>query len=364
MTDKKCLLPFFFLFSVFCMTITQSFAQDTHRKENRLEVEYVKNFEVFTTLVNLTDLWEKIHSILPEAEEARNRFLPFKDHNAVKMTAEFYNKGWYFGFINIALCITDFPEAEISNLASLEKLNIITKNRPKEFIENYLSAVRDFYEKSGFEEFWKEKYDFYEELKADLDAKIKGIDIVNIIENFYGMKKHKYFIIPCPNIFDTATNALITSEGKEYAYYLQGPLVAEKGPNYFTPKTELVCTAFHEFGHTFINPMLNRKRELVNKTSYLYQELKQRMYKEGYMNWYAVISENIIRATEVLLMKKAFDIKISEIVLNKYVRRGFTLVPILSEIITEYEENRNLYTNFEIFLTVLFNRLDDKLKQK
>lgn len=79
----------------------------------KLYLSNPKNIEVVCTLINLTDYWEKRHTDFPFAAEVREKFLPYQDHPAVKMTADLMKKGWWqIHFFNIAHGITPLPEGK------------------------------------------------------------------------------------------------------------------------------------------------------------------------------------------------------------------------------------------------------------
>ena len=178
------------------------------------------------------------------------------------------------------------------------------------------------------------------------------------------MKKDGYFIVPSPQMPDMALNVSIVSDGKLYSYYVQGPLEMKKGPDYFIHIGDLVATAFHEFGHTFLEPVLLKHNDLLEKYKHIYKKSKKGMSKLGYRSWHQVFIENLIRATEARLGGKALGEKFSQIVLTVHSKKGFQLLAILYEITGEYELNRDKYKDFEAFFPDLFIKLDERMKNK
>ncbi|TKJ31944.1 hypothetical protein CEE39_06655 [bacterium (candidate division B38) B3_B38] len=363
MQCKKNHIIFFLIVLVGLLMVDQLHAQKEQIEKSKLEVIYAKNIEVFCTLINLTDYWEKIHTWFPFAIQARDRFLPFQNHQAVNLTREYLKSQWHSFFCHLALCLTDFPEAKLANSPPPELLKLSPIRFDSKEIEDYIAAVRDFYQKSDYEKFWQEKREFYEEIKAPLEEKIKDINIPQIMEDFYGMKKDTYFIVPSPQMPDMGLNVSIVSDGKLYSYYVQGPLIMEKGPDYFINIGNLVTTAIHEFSHTFLQLVLLRHYDLLEKNEYIYEKAKEGMSKLGYQSWYQVFIENLIRALEARLGGKVFDEKFSQLVLDVHSKRGFTLIHILYEITGEYELNRDKYKDFEAFFPDLFIKLDERMKK-
>jgi hypothetical protein len=352
---------------------TKLISQISDAEKPKLKVIYSKNIEVFCTLINLTDFWEKRPSKLAFAIEARERFLPYQNHEAVKMTQKFFEKRWVWHsfFCHLAIYHTDLPEtqwiyqprqASANNLVNWLYIKYVGMKAKK-----YIPAVRDFYQHSNYEKFWQENQPYYEKLKMNIEEKIGDLDIAKIMENFYGMEKEHYFIVPSPQMPMMALNVEALSDGKPLVYDVQGPFsLAEEGANYFGSKAAVIDTAFHEFGHTFLEPVLMRNKKLYKKRSYILEKLdeenREKMRKMGYGEWDRVLIENLIRAIQAHLWGKASDEKMKQWILEKSPERGFQLIPIFFDIIEEYDNNRDKYKNFEAFFPVLLKKLDEKMK--
>ena len=332
-----------------------------NQASNKFEVNYNKNIEVFSTLINLTDYWETRHTDFPFAVEARNTFLLFKEHEAVKLTDQFIKKGWWqINFYNMALLITEFPDAKpIKSSRWFELENIAT----------YLKAVNDFYEKSNYEEFWLKKRKFYKYLRFSICDKFskEKVRIVPIMEDFYGMKYDMYFIIPAPQLTGMGLHVEKDINGKKCAYYIKGPSginKSQKGEDYFVNSKNLIYFAFHEFGHSFLEPFLYGNFKKLTKCSYIYEKVKEGMDEKGYSRWDRVFMENLIRAVQARLTRKAWGEEMSQKLLNMEYKNGYKLVLIFDEILNIYEQTRDKYTDFEKFFPLIFTELDEKMKKK
>jgi hypothetical protein len=184
------------------------------------------------------------------------------------------------------------------------------------------------------------------------------------MEDFYGMKKERYFIVPAPQMPDMALNVELVSDGKRYSYYVQGPLETRGGEDYFIHVGDLVTIAFHEFGHTFLETALDNNEELLEKYDYIYKKAKKGMRRKGYRTWHQVFIENLIGATEARFIGKALGDKYSQLVLKIKAKKGYHLVPVLYDILGDYEQNRDKYRDFEAFMPQLFVKLDQRMKNK
>lgn len=323
-------------------------------EEKKVEVNCSKNIEVFCTLINLTDYWEKRHTDHPLALESRERFLPFKDHRAVKMIRKLLNTSWIWHqfFCHLGLYYSDFSEAKAIHRFQLTGNSFYDWMIKKIYrIESYVSAIRDFYRVSEYEKYWQEKKGDCEELKENLEVKITGIDVVKIMEEFYGMKKDRYFIVPAPQMPSMALNVPIESEGRNYAYAVFGPW--SKDYDEYISQEELVEWAFHEFGHTFVEPIFARYKGHLKKHSDLFEgirpENREKMKKRGYEKWDRIFIENLLRAIQAHLAGKIFGEEFTRKIIDEHVEKGFQLVPVFYELIIDYEKNRDRFPRFESF---------------
>jgi len=92
MRIAKCVIIIFFVIILVMLNANILISQVSNTEKPKLQVIYSKNIEVFCTLINLTDFWEKRPSTFPFAIETRERFLPYQNHEAVKMTQKFFEK--------------------------------------------------------------------------------------------------------------------------------------------------------------------------------------------------------------------------------------------------------------------------------
>lgn len=329
------------------------------KHEKKVEVICSKNIEVFCALINLTDYWDQRHTDHPIALKARERFLPFKDHRAVRITRKLLNKSWVWHqfFCHLGLYYSDFPEAKAIHRFQLTGNRFYDWMIKKIFrIESYVEAVRDFYRVSEYEKYWQEKKGDYEELKENLEAKITGMDVIGIMEDFYGIKKDYYFIVPAPQMPSMGLNVPMESDGREYAYAVFGPW--SKDYDEYMSQEELVEWAFHEFGHTFVEPILARYKRHLKKHSGLYESIRpenrEKMKKRGYEKWDRIFIENLLRAIQAHLAGKILGAEFTRMVIDEQTETGFQLVPVFFQVITDFEKNRDKFPDFESFFSEIF----------
>ncbi len=325
---------------------------------NKLYVANPKNIEVISTIINLTDYWEKRHTDFPFSAEVRMKFLPYKDHPAVQLADKLIKKGWWqIYFFNIAVNISELPEGQ-------------PKSKPEWFemvpVQQFIPLFKDFYQDSNYEEFWEGNLKFYEELQSSIVKRWKetGIDIVRILEDFYGFEFDQYVIVPAPQLADMGLHAELETDNKNTAIYFNGPLgrkKSEREGDYFAPVNALIYNAFHEYSHSFLEPVLNENQDLLQENSFIYDAVKEGMSKKGYESWDRVFMENLIHAVQICLIENAWSIDTASKALEREFNNGMLLIKDLYEILQDYEENQGRYKNFREFMPVIFEELGKRV---
>lgn len=93
----------------------------------------------------------------------------------------------------------------LSPLPSLEKVvpfeedTIISAGR-EENLKEFTSALKDYANKSKFNDFYVNNSDFYKTIVNNTYNSIKGLNLSNKLENYYGIKHNSYNLIIAPLI--------------------------------------------------------------------------------------------------------------------------------------------------------------------
>jgi hypothetical protein len=115
----------------------------------------------------------------------------------------------------------------------------------------------------------------------------------------------------------------------------------------------LIC---HEFSHSFINPLVEKHMESVNKSSALFDTIKQSMNSQAYMDWETTVKEHIVRAVASRLAAKKYGEESSYLIeyRNEVGRRFIYVIPLIDKL-KEYEQNRERYKSFDDFFSEMLS---------
>lgn len=205
---------------------------------------------------------------------------------------------------------------------------------------------------------------------ADVERKLQGVDPISPLENYYGLKQHSYTIILVPLFSGGYGPRMEQKDGAFDVYIIIGPREAKAGLPDFGSAGNLERLAWHEFSHSFVNPITERSIEGINKYSSLYDPVSSWMKPQAYGNWETCVNEHLIRAVNGRLAYhqeyKEKGEKAAERALQDEIQsqrsKGFFYVEALCKRLELYEANRVRYQTFVDFypeLITLFKELSE-----
>jgi hypothetical protein len=234
-------------------------------------------------------------------------------------------------------------------------------------INRWKQKVSDFYLDADVEGFLKSTKSFYEGAIKEVLSNLPPGDFIAQMEAFYRDKKIKYTIIPAPE--------MQTGDQRGVGPYVRtrkGMLVYQiisagvpvdtlnKLSDYtkfgFDNKEYILLNARHEFGHSFVNPLLERAdvTEFLNKYEQLFtQALRKVMEKQNYGTWWDCVAEHLVRLGEIRIAERSGESLLASNLRSEYIQnKKFIFLPELEIKIKEYESDRK-YQSFLSFLPEL-----------
>ncbi len=325
------------------------YSQYEIRVSEKLWVTCPRNLAVFHILVMLGPSGEEMKNRFfhPLAKQARDYFSGFKGHPAVLSTDRLFKTMWYFVFNNLAFYYSEFPEAKLVREFPSEYEE--WKSMDKKILA-YMQSVRDFYARAQFESFWRGRAQDIQSLMLEVKNNFPAVDLPQLMENFYGRPVERFYFVPCPFMASSATHVEIQENGKWTFYHIDGfQNYADSFSNAYH--------AFHEFSHSFIEPISRGHSEEIGKLSYLHTPLKQDFGRMGYGSWERAFAEHMVTAGQLHLTRKAFGEKKAERMLERETKQGFKLIKRFYDYFKDYDEKRGKYKDLEDFYPEILSRL-------
>jgi hypothetical protein len=218
-------------------------------------------------------------------------------------------------------------------------------------VREYISRLNDFAEDSDFEGYWEGNKPWHDSVIQKLSETADYAAYMKILEDFYGDRKEQYTFLLAPLFNGVSFGPQVPDGDHTTAYFISGFDAMDNGTPYFNP-AYLRMLIFHEFGHSFVNPVCEKYRQQL----YEYESLSQYLnspFLSNYASWFAFCHEHIVRASESILLEKAGFHEEAKKNYDRNLELGFALLPFFTEKLQYYDVHREEYPNFEAFFPEL-----------
>ena len=278
-----------------------------------------------------------------------NHFEEFSDHRAVSICRDLLQSTFNYDAPIVYSLYHTCPPQFIKELEYPEKL--IKRAASREILEEFADELADFALKSNFNEFYDEHHDYYQSLIDNVNEIIDGkFSYREILEDFYGESKYSYQIILAPLLKGGYGPQIITNNKKD-VFCIMGPQSKEFIQNdKFGDITWFTYVTFHEFSHSFVNPVTERNESVLEKYDQLFTAISDTMRNQAYSSWLTCINEHLVRANVIRIMARIFNDSsyfLEQMLLNQERDRGFVYISDLNRLMKEYENERTKYYTYE-----------------
>ena len=286
-------------------------------------------------------------------------FTHLSSHEAVKQTDSFWqNSGFVFDApIGFMLHLSQFPELKTIITFSDD---LLKRSGGGNNLEQYRESIKQFAEISNFEIFWNSKIPYYNKILDRTIAKIDGIDVVKVLEDYFNETQESYNIIIAP-AFQGGYGTEIPGSNGKFNIYACLSVISKR----FNNKNDLRSYIWHEFGHSFVNPLTDKYAARVMAIDKLFAPIKEEMSKLKYGEWEICVNEHIIRAVEVRLADLYAGSRKSNRLLKKQLGERFIYIEPLVEKLKDFEKRRDVNNiSFSEFYPELLDMLDSLLAKE
>lgn len=289
----------------------------------------------------------------------RKKLDALKNHKAVVLF-DTLSKKHGFNFYKVtdwALQFGKFPE--LNKVREVAEPYPFIESESDYLIENFKKEFISFNQDSLFQEYLTEIKPLNEKVINQVKESKSIQELPTYLESYYGTELGSYNLILSPLVHSGGFNAEFVENGKKEVYAIIGPNGEIEHIPYFEKEFLEMDLILHEFGHSFVNPlMVKYHNEIENlKEKYYTESLKKTGENEGYSEWKYVFNELLIRATTIRITEKNFGTEKAKELLDYEKSIGFSLVENIVGILKEYENNKNKYPNFNKFYPILIERM-------
>ncbi len=366
------------LFIIIAFLFISNNEKRKNNEEKEIKVSINKTIETFMILRSLSDKdplfkYRKAdYKGKPLIYSAREYFKNFKSDIAVYKTQELLKETSSTGDLLLQglLYANELPDNHLKY-----ELNPYWKNKKSELIE-YLKILKDFYNKANVEGFITEHKTFYEGAIAETKLYLNN-SLIPTMEAYFGEYNTHYGLIIIPiSPFGMGFGAKIEKGNNKMLYQIISPVrdidwhknltdyneFGYSGKGSDTYYRDLVA---HEFCHSFITPIIKQKEytKRINQTDSLFiPKLDSVMKKQSYGNWWSFVNEHLVRVASIRISEKLGIKDLEEMRTDNFIDKGFIIIPDAEKLLEEYENNRNKYPTFKLFLPKLIDQFKNYSK--
>ena len=327
--------------------------------QQRLEVKIDPRIELMAVTQVLADYgWT---GLLARQDTTYRRevdawFAPFKQHAAVKRFAELARAGYTFdGPAGTMICLSAPPELKLE--LPPEECGAQRAGGGAS-LEAWLEQLRGFARASDFGGFFRAHAGLYALMEEATRKKLVR-DYAADLEAYHGIRQASYTIIPTPLLVGNYGLRRARPDGRFDIFGILGASGTSDGVAQFGSVETLRALVWHEFGHSFVNPEVERLSAMVEKSKKLMDPIAAKMRASAYQQWRTVAIEHVDRAVAVRLAFRELGEDAGEQALANERVSSFAYVGALADRLKEYEQHRDRYPTFRDFAPRLIAVFDE-----
>lgn len=281
----------------------------------------------------------------PYLNAFRQHFAAFQDHKSIKRLGSL----GIGGSAPMDLAVNMSPPNDVVLRGALDWE---TAHLAK--AEAYVDALRAFAQATNFMAFFDANRSSYDAIIADFKQTIDLQVIADELERYCGTQPDRYTIVLAPLLGRTWFGPSATApDGARISYAIIPPHKVVEGRLVFGSSSMLGDYICHEFGHSFVNPLVDKHWGELDKYSGLMERIR---YAEGQnygRGWKTCLYEHIDRVitARIVLRQKGEAAYANHLAGDQ--GRGFAFVEELCRSLEAYEQSRDRFPNLDSYFPEL-----------
>ncbi len=287
--------------------------------------------------------------------DALRYFNKYKNHKAVLLAKDLVQKGLVADYaVNWLFQHSDFPE-----FTRTRTVNFPFDIRPisSDSLELFRKELIDFYTEAHCDSFFRSQDLFLNKMVDDVQDSFSRKDIVQVIENYFGIKKTATYYVVLAPLLHSGGFATERTDKDELSVLIGPGGVIDSFPKFDKAFLEQDLV-IHEFSHNYSNPVveqfMNETKKFENK---LFPAIKEKVKQEGYATWESFMLELIVRATTIRIVENIYGAEAAKELTDYEKSVGFGYVVDIADELKIYESQRDKYTTLSEFYPNIIRRL-------
>jgi len=290
----------------------------------------------------------------PYMKNLTEHFAGHRNHPAVKMAKKLRETRWvcYDAVMSMAIHIEDINSC--GEIVPFEPRPETLDGRWRiDEAREFLGNCRDFVKETDFKAFLAKNQSQYDTAIARLQQLIDTKANLAWFDEFFGSRDDVDFnlvisILNGPGSY----GCRVRLEGRTKIYSVLGAWRIDWlgfGNPTFSP--DVVGTVVHEFGHSYCNPLVEKNmKDFTSFGEKYFPRVEKQMKGQAYGSWQTMMRESLVRACEVRYAMTNDGKERAERIANYHISRGFHWMKELSELLGQYEKQRDKYRTLDVFM--------------
>ncbi|MBV6647804.1 MAG: DUF4932 domain-containing protein [Cyclobacteriaceae bacterium] len=291
---------------------------------------------------------------------ALNYFQSYREHPSLN----YYRKNFHKFFQSI-----DAPYPLLYSLGSdfnFREDLIDNKWKYHPEIDTLLSVFRNFSQDTDFSNFFNSAGNYFDILLNSTAYTLSDFNEKERMLNYYGIEEdenHSFHLVLNTLGFGNFGTGIKSKNSEEhYATVSAGRSIS--GIPIYT-KSSLENLIWHEFGHSFTNPLVDKYWSKFEELNHLHPPIKESMAAQAYLEWKSVVYEHMTRALNCRFEAAKYGESYSQLSQERIeLGRRFIYVPLIVDQLKIYEQNRGTYRCLDNFITQIINRLSQLTEEE
>jgi len=304
----------------------------------------------------------------PYKQKMANYFGKYKDHRAVKLFDEMSKNDFSFDAPPaLMVCLSDPPGLVLRDpykCLGREEADVLMKRAGgRQQLLDFVEALREFARDTDLQKFLEANTDTYEAMTEEADSKLRNMEVIGALQDYYGSSKPVLAtVVLAPLLHEGGYGPRIRhTDGTVELFDICGPSVVQEGrPSWGAPEG-IRRLAWHELGHSFANPLVDKHKRALADCSSLFDPIASQMGRQAYADWHTCVYEHVVRAVCARLIYKAEGARAAQEFVDNDTKKGFAYLKPLCKRLEDYEKHRDKYPTLESFfpeLVEVFKSLD------
>ncbi len=260
---------------------------------------------------------------------------------------------WLDYLIAFLVQVDDFPDAQLTEaIPESYYINFSRTKNLKEAKENatiFLGGLNAFYKQIDFNQYMIDSKPYYDKAIEEVRNGLPETDFIGTMEGFYKSSFDTYTLVPSLTIpKGMGFGVKYSASEKTHIFNVFGALDSQQFLKTsdlqmgFADKQRLRELSVHEFGHSFVNPSVDKLPEkIITDTEPLLEPMRLAMSNQGYNTWRASLYEHFVRAGEIIIAEKTGDTSGAKNLLNTYLHeRQFNYIPTILVELRKYDRGQ------------------------